>query len=66
MPTCVPLVSGGYECAALVLTSNLPFLRLEHVFGDQVVAKAIIGRIVLRAGRSRVHRLTVEPSLNRH
>lgn len=35
-----------YEHASLVLTSNLPFSGWGTVFGDQVVAAAMIDRIV--------------------
>lgn len=40
------LVSSRYEHASLILTSNLPFARWDDVFGDQVVAAAMIDRIV--------------------
>src|SRR5699024_12658482 len=40
------LVSSRYEHASLILTSNLPFARWGDVFGDQVVAAAMIDRIV--------------------
>ena len=40
------LVSSRYEHASLVLTSNLPFSGWGGVFGDQVVAAAMIDRIV--------------------
>lgn len=43
------LVSSHYEHASLVLTSNLPFSRRGDVFGDQVVAAAMIDRIVHHA-----------------
>jgi DNA replication protein DnaC len=43
------LVSSRYEHASLVLTSNLPFARWGDVFGDQVVASAMIDRIVHHA-----------------
>jgi DNA replication protein DnaC len=43
------LVSSRYEHASLVLTSNLPFARWGEVFGDQVVAAAMIDRIVHHA-----------------
>ena len=42
------LVSSRYEHASLILTSNLPFARWGDVFGDQVVAAAMIDRIVHR------------------
>ena len=40
------LVSSRYEHASLILTSNLPFTSWAGVFGDQVVAAAMIDRIV--------------------
>ena len=43
------LVSSRYEHASLILTSNLPFARWGDVFGDQVVAAAMIDRIVPHA-----------------
>lgn len=43
------LVSTRYEHASLILTSNLPFARWGDVFGDQVVAAAMIDRIVHHA-----------------
>ena len=43
------LVSSRYEHASLVLTSNLPFSGWGGVFGDQVVAAAMIDRIVHHA-----------------
>ena len=43
------LVSSRYEQASLILTSNLPFARWGDVFGDQVVAAAMIDRIVHHA-----------------
>jgi IstB-like ATP binding protein len=43
------LVSSRYEHASLILTSNLPFARWGDVFGDQVVAAAMIDRIVQHA-----------------
>ena len=43
------LVSSRYEHASLVLTSNLPFSGWGAVFGDQVVAAAMIDRIVHHA-----------------
>jgi DNA replication protein DnaC len=43
------LVSSRYEHASLILTSNLPFARWGDVFGDQVVAPAMIDRIVHHA-----------------
>jgi DNA replication protein DnaC len=43
------LVSSRYEHASLILTSNLPFARWGNVFGDQIVAAAMIDRIVHHA-----------------
>jgi DNA replication protein DnaC len=43
------LVSSRYEHSSLILTSNLPFARWGDVFGDQVVAAAMIDRIVHHA-----------------
>ncbi|MCK8675739.1 IS21-like element helper ATPase IstB [Rhodococcus sp. HM1] len=43
------LVSSRYEHASLILTSNLPFARWGDVFGDQVVAAAMIDRVVHHA-----------------
>ena len=43
------LVSSRYEHASLILTSNLPFARCGDVLGDQVVAAAMIDRIVHHA-----------------
>jgi DNA replication protein DnaC len=43
------LVSSRYEHASLILTSNLPFARWGDVFGDLVVAAAMIDRIVHHA-----------------
>ena len=43
------LVSSRYEHASLIMTSNLPFARWGDVFGDQVIASAMIDRIVHHA-----------------
>jgi DNA replication protein DnaC len=43
------LVSSRYEHASLILTSNLPFSGWGGVFADQVVAAAMIDRIVHHA-----------------
>ena len=43
------LVSSRYEHASLILTSNLPFSSWAGVFGDQIVAAAMIDRIVHHA-----------------
>tara|TARA_R100000935_G_scaffold45436_1_gene68562 strand:- start:51 stop:269 length:219 start_codon:yes stop_codon:yes gene_type:complete len=42
-------VSSRYEHASLILTSNLSFARWGDVFGGQVVASAMIDRIVHHA-----------------
>ena len=44
-----PLVSSRYERASLIVTSNKPFGRWGEVFGDDVVAAAMIDRIVHHA-----------------
>jgi DNA replication protein DnaC len=43
------LISSRYEHSSLILTSNLPFARWGDVFGDQVIAAAMIDRIVHHA-----------------
>jgi DNA replication protein DnaC len=43
------LVSSRYEHACLILTSNLAFSSWASVFGDQVIAAAMIDRIVHHA-----------------
>jgi DNA replication protein DnaC len=43
------LVSSRYERASLVVTSNKPFGRWGEVFGDPVVAAAMIDRLVHHA-----------------
>lgn len=43
------LVSSRYEHASLILTSNLPFSGWGEVFGNHVVASAMIDRIVHHA-----------------
>src|ERR1700748_2915142 len=43
------LVSSRYERASLIVTSNKPFGRWGEVFGDDVVAAAIIDRLVHHA-----------------
>jgi DNA replication protein DnaC len=43
------LVSSRYERASLILTSNLPIAKRVDVFSDQVVAAAMIDRIVHHA-----------------
>jgi DNA replication protein DnaC len=43
------LVSSRYERASLIVTSNKPFGRWGEVFGDDVVAAALIDRLVHHA-----------------
>lgn len=43
------LVSSRYEWASLIVTSNKPFGRWGEVFGDDVVAAAMIDRLVHHA-----------------
>ena len=43
------LVSSSYERASLIVTSNKPFGRWGEVFGDDVVAAAMIDRLVHHA-----------------
>jgi hypothetical protein len=43
------LASARYERASLIVTSNKPFGRRGEVFGDEVVAAAIIDRLVHHA-----------------
>ncbi|WP_372448984.1 ATP-binding protein [Qaidamihabitans albus] len=43
------LVSSRYERASLIVTSNKPFGRWGEVFGDDVVATAMIDRLVHHA-----------------
>ncbi|MGX7724544.1 IS21-like element helper ATPase IstB [Rhodococcus sp. 105337] len=43
------LVSSRYERASLVVTSNKPFGRWGEVFGDDIVAAAMIDRLVHHA-----------------
>jgi DNA replication protein DnaC len=43
------LVSARYERASLIVTSNKPFGRWGEVFGDVVVAAAMIDRLVHHA-----------------
>lgn len=66
------LVFSRYEHAALILTSNLPFSSWAGVFGDQIVAAAMIDRIVHHADviafkgasyRLRDHGLETLPSI---
>ena len=43
------LVSNRYERASLIVTSNKPFGRWGEVFGDEIVAAAMIDRLVHHA-----------------
>ena len=43
------LISSRYEHASLIVTSNKPFGRWGEVFGDEVVAAAMIDRLVNHA-----------------
>ena len=43
------LVSARYERASVIVTSNKPFGRWGEVFGDPVVAAAMIDRLVHHA-----------------
>ena len=45
------LVSSRYERASLIVTSNKPFGRWGEVFGDDVVAAAMIDRLARRSDR---------------
>jgi DNA replication protein DnaC len=42
-------VSSRYERASLIVTSNKPFGRWGEVFGDEIVAVAMIDRLVHHA-----------------
>jgi len=42
-------VSARYERSSLILTSNLAFSQWGQIFGDQIVAAAMIDRIVHHA-----------------
>ena len=43
------LVSRRYERASLIVTSNKPFSRWGEIFGDEVIAAAMIDRLVHHA-----------------
>jgi DNA replication protein DnaC len=43
------LVASRYEKASMIVTSNKPFSRWAEVFGDPVVAAAMIDRLVHHA-----------------
>ncbi len=43
------LISARYERASLIITSNKPFGSWAEIFGDEVVAAAMIDRLVHHA-----------------
>ena len=43
------LVSGRYERASLIVTSNKPFSAWGEIFGDETTAVAMIDRLVHHA-----------------
>ena len=43
------LVSARYERASMIVTSNKPFSAWGEIFGDEVVAAAMIDRLVHHA-----------------
>ena len=43
------LVSSRYERASLIVTSNKPFSAWGEIFGDEIVAAAMIDRLVHHA-----------------
>jgi DNA replication protein DnaC len=43
------LVSSRYERASMIVTSNKPFSRWGEIFGDEIVAAAMIDRLVHHA-----------------
>ncbi len=43
------LISARYERASLIITSNKPFGSWGEIFGDEVVAAAMIDRLVHHA-----------------
>ena len=43
------LVSSRYERASMIVTSNKPFSAWGEIFGDEVVATAMIDRLVHHA-----------------
>jgi DNA replication protein DnaC len=46
------LVSSRYERASLIVTSNKPLSAWGEIFGDEVVAAAMIDRLVHHAESS--------------
>ena len=57
------LVSSRYERASLIVTSNKPFGRWGEVFGDDLVAAAMIDRLVDGASFRMQPRCQVSPPL---
>jgi hypothetical protein len=56
------LVSARYERASLIITSNKPFGRWGEVFGDDIVAAAMIDRLIHHAeviSLNRIQSITV-------
>jgi len=43
------LIASRYEHASLIVTSNMPFARWGDIFGDDVIARAMIDRLVHHA-----------------
>ncbi len=43
------LVSSRYERASLIMTSNKPFSAWGEIFGDDVVATAMVDRLIHHA-----------------
>jgi DNA replication protein DnaC len=43
------LVSARYERASVIVTSNKPFSAWGEIFGDEIVAAAMIDRLVHHA-----------------
>ncbi|MBE3582260.1 MAG: ATP-binding protein [Thermoanaerobacteraceae bacterium] len=39
------LVSKRYETGSIILTTNVPFTQWDTIFGDQVIASAILDRL---------------------
>ncbi|PWJ42451.1 IstB-like ATP binding protein, partial [Quadrisphaera granulorum] len=43
------LIAARYETGSVLVTSNMPFKRWGEIFGDEVVAAAMIDRLVHHA-----------------
>ena len=43
------LVSARYEKASMIITSNKPFSKWGEIFGDDMVATAMIDRLIHHA-----------------